>query len=70
MTDDVSESRSDGIGTGAPVVDRPRLTMEMVRAGVRAFRKWNEANEEPECMVAEVFLSMLDEAKTAQQAYY
>jgi hypothetical protein len=34
------------------------ITPEMLRAGVTAFLNWSYENEEPECLVAEIFFAM------------
>ena len=48
-------------GIGAPKTEL-RITTAMFRAGVAAFQKWRPEQEEIECLVAEMFYSMLDAA--------
>ena len=42
--------------------ERDRITPEMIRAGVAAFRRWNPDEEEIEAVVAAIFFS-IDDAK-------
>jgi hypothetical protein len=41
---------------------RRQISPAMVKAGVNAFRRWNPSEEDPEALVIEVYLSMLDVA--------
>jgi hypothetical protein len=40
--------------------DAIRITPDMMRAGVDAYRRWDYKEEEIEALVAEIFYSMLD----------
>jgi hypothetical protein len=49
---------------GAPndtALDIP-VTLEMLSAGVLAYQQWNPDEEEIECLVAEVFYSMIEKS--------
>jgi hypothetical protein len=46
------------------------LTLEMVNAGLSAFREWNPTELEAAGMVCEVFFAMLAAAPTASQAQF
>jgi len=40
-------------------IDEIEITPAMLLAGVRAYFRWDRSEEDPECMVAEVFHDML-----------
>jgi hypothetical protein len=44
------------------------LNIDMVRAGVAAFERWNLETEPPECMVTDVFYSMIEKARDYQSS--
>ena len=37
-----------------------RITPEMMRAGIDAYRRWRYDEEEPEALIGEIFYSMVD----------
>ena len=39
---------------------KAEISPEMLRAGVDVFMRWDGSKEEPEALVAEIFLSMLE----------
>jgi hypothetical protein len=39
---------------------RIKVTSEMIRAGVGAYLRWDANREEPECLVAEIFYTMIE----------
>lgn len=54
----VPASAASAPEAGAPSKDIP-LTIDMVRAGVAAFERWEPETEMPQCIVTEVFYAML-----------
>lgn len=43
------------------------LTLDMVRAGVAAYDRWDSVREPPQCMVTDVFYSMLAESPAQEK---
>jgi hypothetical protein len=57
--------------SGAPQRNKdtiPELNIDMVRAGIAAFERWDPKREPEQCMVVEVFYSMLEEASPNRKA--
>ena len=50
-------------------LEKPLVTIDMLKAGAEAYQRWDPENEEIEALVASVYFSMLDALKPENSSF-